>query len=300
MSAYLIDAVDDEGSLPSNPGGAAVANVLSNDRFDTGVATLATVQLSQVSSTSAMVALDVTNGAVKVTAGAPGGVQYLVYQICERASLANCDQARVKVTIVPQSYVISKDVHRVNEGSGGSFTVQLSQPPSGNVTTSVSYLAGTMSVTASTATLVFTPSNWNSPQTISFSTGKDSGRDDNAGSLQLVSAGIANRIIVINGLDADRKATNPVPTIQAPYNGETVSGSVNFWGTGTDRDGYTVDGKFFVDGNRIATVASTVGNFRPAAWNSATVANGWHVLELRVTDNGGNDGRVLISVYVSN
>ena len=300
VTAYVIDAVEDEGNAPSNPGGAAVASVLANDRFDGGVASLQKVQLTQVASTSPAVTLDVGDGSVDVAAGAPGGVYYLDYQLCELASLANCDQARVKVTIVPQSYVISSDRHRVNEGSGGSFTVRLSQPPSGNVSTAVSYLAGTLAVSASTATLTFTPANWNRPQTITFSTIKDSGRDDNAGSLQLSAPGIAGRVIVINGLDTDRKSTNPVTMIGAPYNGETVSGLVSFWGSATDSDGYTVDGKFYVDGVRTATVASNAGSFRPAPWNSATVANGWHVLELRVTDNGGNDGRMLIKVYVSN
>ena len=105
---------------------------------------------------------------------------------------------------------------------------------------------------------------------------------------------------MINGLDTDRKSTNPVTMIQSPYNGETVSGMVNFWGTATDSDGNTVDGRFYVESSRIATVVSTSGTFRASAWNSTTVPNGWHTLELRVSDNGGNVGRMLIKVFVRN
>ncbi len=299
VSAYSIDAVNDQGSAPSAPGGTAVSSVLSNDTFDNSTATLANVQLSLVSS-AAGVSLDVSDGSVDVAPGTPGGTVYLVYRICEIASPANCDQASVTVTITPQAYVISNDRPRVSEGYAGSFTVTLLQAPSGTVTTALSYLAGTMPISTTTASLSFTPANWNTPQTVAFLTTRDSDKDDNAGTFQLTSPGIATRYIVVSGLDTDRKRTNPVTMIQAPYNGETVSGLVNFWGTATDSDGYTVDGKFYVDGVRIATVASSVGTFRAPAWSSTTVANGWHTLELRVTDNGGNDGRMLIKVFVRN
>ena len=119
VSAYVIDAVNDQGSAPSAPGGTAVANVLANDTFDSAVATLAKVQLSLVSSSSADVTLDVTDGSVHVAPGTAPGAQYLAYRICETASPSNCDQANVTITVVPQAYIVSNDKQRVNEGSGG-------------------------------------------------------------------------------------------------------------------------------------------------------------------------------------
>jgi hypothetical protein len=300
VTPYAIDAVDDAGSAQSAPGGVAVSNVLANDTFDNAPATSAKVVLSLVSSTSSGVTLDPTSGAVRVAPGTAAGAASLTYRICERASANNCDQATVSVTIIPQGYVISNDRIRVNEGASGSFTVKLMQQPSTSVVVNVSYLEGTMPVTPGVTSLTFTPANWNVAQSVSFSTYRDTGKDDNAGTLQLVSAGIATRHVVINGLDTDRKGTFPVSTIQSPYNGQTVSGLVNFWGTATDSDGSVVEGKFFVDGVRTATVAASGGAFRQPLWNSATVANGWHTFELRVTDNGGNDGRTTIRVLVSN
>ncbi len=300
VTPFAIDAVDDYGSAPSAPGGRAVGTVLVNDLFDNVAATLATVTLSTVSSSSAGVTLDVSTGAVRVAPGTQAGTQSLVYRMCETASPSNCDQATVTVTIVPQGYVVSNDRIRVNEGSSGSFTVKMLQPPSANVTVNVSYLAGTMSVTSSVATLNFTPANWNTAQTVSFSTVRDSDKDDNAGTLQLVASGIAVRDVVISGLDTDRKTSLPTATLQAPYNGQTVSGMVNIWGTATSSGGALVDGKFYIDSNRIATVANAAGTFRAPLWNSATVTNGWHTLELRVADATNNDGRNVIKVFVSN
>jgi hypothetical protein len=299
VSAYLIDALDDQGSAPSASGGVAVANVLGNDRFDGATATLAKVSLVMLSSTSAGITLDPASGAVRVQAGTPGGVAQLTYRICERASAANCDQATVTVTIVPQGYVVSNERIKVKEGNGGAFSVRLLQQPIANVVVNVSYLAGTMNVTSTVTSLTFTPANWNTAQSLPFSTYRDSGRDDNAGTLQLTAAGIAIKHLVVEGLDTDRKGTFPVTSLQSPYNGQTVSGMVNLSGTATDSDGTLVEGKFALESNRIATATNVGGTFR-ATWNSATVPNGWYTLELRVTDNGGNDGRMSIKVFISN
>ncbi len=96
---YFVDAVNDAGAT-TRGGGIAVANVLANDKFGTGTASLANVQLSLVSSTSAGITL-AANGAVSVAAGTALGGQTLVYRICEIGSPSNCDQATVSVTVNP-------------------------------------------------------------------------------------------------------------------------------------------------------------------------------------------------------
>ncbi len=95
---FFIDAVDDSGSAPRT-GGTAVANVLANDRFTNVAATLATVRLTQLSSTNAGVSLNVANGAVTVAAGTAVGTHTLRYSICEIAAPSNCDEAIVTVTV---------------------------------------------------------------------------------------------------------------------------------------------------------------------------------------------------------
>lgn len=300
VTPYPIDAVNDAGSIPSYPGGTAVPNVLANDTFNGSAATLATVTLSQLSA-PAGITLDLTDGSVDVVAGTPGGSYAVTYRICETASPApgNCDQATATVTVQPQSFVVSKAVHRINEGTGGSFTVRLSQPPTSNVTVAVAYLAGTMNVSFSPAALTFTPANWNVAQTVTFATIRDSDKVDNAGTLTLAAPGIATLPIVVNGIDKDRKGTFPTSWLQAPANGATVSGVISLLGTATSTGGTIVDAKFSVDGNRFATLTGASGTYRPT-WSTSTVTNGWHVLEMRTTDSAGNDGRMTIKVFVNN
>lgn len=113
---YVVDAVDDAG-VATRSGGTAVANVLANDKFGTGAATLANVRLSLVSSTNAGVVLNLATGAVTVAAGTAQGSHSLVYRICEIASPSNCDNATVSVTVGPYR------IDAVNDYARGSSKV---------------------------------------------------------------------------------------------------------------------------------------------------------------------------------
>ncbi|MCC7132091.1 MAG: hypothetical protein IT352_05570, partial [Gemmatimonadales bacterium] len=214
----------------------------------------------------------------------------------------NCDEANAVVTVAPQTIVASKTSFSMKEGGSATFTVRLAQPPTGPVPVSVSYYAGTATVTAAPASLTFTPANWNTPVTVTVTAPKDSDKVDNAATIHLAATGLATVPVVIGVTDINKSSGTPIATITAPRNGATVSGVVDFTGTGTAAAGATpVEAKFIVDGNRIHTDANTTGSYRiPARWNTRTVANGWHVLELRVTDSNGKDGRMTVKVLVAN
>ena len=95
---FVIHAEDDTASAPRT-GGTAISNVLANDTLDGTVATLGTVTLSFVSSTSQSVTLDAQTGSVSVAPGTALGSHSLVYQICQTASPANCGNGTVTVTV---------------------------------------------------------------------------------------------------------------------------------------------------------------------------------------------------------
>lgn len=116
---YFIQAVNDAGVVTKS-GGTAVANVLANDRFDTGVATLARVSLTTVSSTNAGVVLNATTGAVTVAAGTPKGAHALVYRICELGGTTNCAQATVAVTVNPYTIFAGNDTARASSKVAGT------------------------------------------------------------------------------------------------------------------------------------------------------------------------------------
>jgi hypothetical protein len=246
------------------------------------------------------VTLDVVDGSVEVAAGTPGGAQTLRYRMCERANVDNCDQATATVEVAPQAILVSGDRLTVKEGGAGSFSVRLAQQPAGAVVVSAAFLEGTATVQPSPATLTFDATTWNTPATVRFGAAQDGDRNDNAATIQLTAVSVTIKPVVIRIVDDDRPATSPTATIEAPLNGQTVSGTVDFSGTATDIDGYTVEGKFSVDGNRIYTDKRTATSYRiPTRWNTATVATGWHTLELRVKDNLGDDGAMTIRVFVT-
>jgi YVTN family beta-propeller protein len=96
---FVIDAVNDNAS--TLPGRTALASVLANDTLDGTPATAARVTLSVVSSTSAGILLNLTNGSVFVLVGTAPGTQTLTYRICEVASPINCDTADVAIDVIP-------------------------------------------------------------------------------------------------------------------------------------------------------------------------------------------------------
>lgn len=101
VTSYLIDAVNDSGRGASKYANTIIANVLTNDRFATGAATLTNVRLSRVSMTPAnkYLKLDVATGRVYVSQTTSSGIFTLVYKICEKAQLTNCDTASVTVDL---------------------------------------------------------------------------------------------------------------------------------------------------------------------------------------------------------
>ena len=98
VGAAVIDAVDDSGTVVANGiGGVAVSNVLANDTLNAAPATLATVDLSQVSTSDPNLSLNLSTGQAVVAPAIPAGTHTLVYRICEQLNPTNCDTATVTV-----------------------------------------------------------------------------------------------------------------------------------------------------------------------------------------------------------
>ena len=101
VPVVVVDAINDSGSaVNGTAGGQSLANVLTNDTLNGNPATLANVNLTQVSTTNAGVTLDVTTGAVNVAPGTPAGNYTVTYQICDQANPTICDTATVSVPVV--------------------------------------------------------------------------------------------------------------------------------------------------------------------------------------------------------
>ncbi|MCO6173417.1 hypothetical protein NHF50_00005, partial [Flavobacterium sp. NRK F10] len=120
----VIAAIDDSGTVTSGAsGGQAVSDVLTNDTLNGTPATLATITLTQVSTTNANVTLNPATGSVDVAAGTPAGTYTVVYQICEQLNPTNCDTASVSVTIGSSVIAAIDDSGTVTSGASGGQAV---------------------------------------------------------------------------------------------------------------------------------------------------------------------------------
>lgn len=101
--ATPLAANDDSGIALSGLSTTPIANVLSNDTLNGSSATLSNVTLFFVSANHSGITLNTTTGAVNVDPTVPVGSYSLVYQICQTASISNCDTATVTITVNPQT-----------------------------------------------------------------------------------------------------------------------------------------------------------------------------------------------------
>ena len=121
VKPYVIDAVNDQGSVSPATGGRAVASVLGNDTLGGLRATTATVSLSTTSISPAAegITLNLADGSVDVARGTPIGTYVLAYGICEIANPTNCDQATATVTVKENAVTAVNDSVRASSKTGG-------------------------------------------------------------------------------------------------------------------------------------------------------------------------------------
>ena len=208
-----------------------------------------------------------------------------------------------------QNIIPSATTLNVNEASSANFTVRLAIAPSANVTVSVSRSSGSTGVTNSPTSLTFTPSNWNTPQTVTVSAAEDTNNVDEGATITCTSAGLTSQNVVITALDNDRPAGSPTASITQPKNGMTVSGTnADFYGNGSDPQGNATlaRAEFYVDNVLKYTdpYNPAVGHFHyggdHARWDTTGISDGPHKVRMTVFDTGGLSGSHEVDIVVSN
>ncbi len=118
-----ISAEDDSGSVSNGlEESVAIANVLENDRFDGGTATLSSVTLDEDWGDDATW-LDESTGAVYVESGTPAGTYYLDYEICDRIDEFNCAYATAIVEVGSVEIAADDDYGSVANGAHESVAI---------------------------------------------------------------------------------------------------------------------------------------------------------------------------------
>jgi LPXTG-site transpeptidase (sortase) family protein len=124
VPVVTIDAVNDTGSTVNGAvGGQSLANVLTNDTLNGNPATLANINLTQISTMNPGVTLNSATGAVNVAAGTPAGSYTVTYRICDKANPSVCDTATVTVPVSASPIVAVDDSASGVNGVTGALAV---------------------------------------------------------------------------------------------------------------------------------------------------------------------------------
>ncbi len=184
---------------------------------------------------------------------------------------ASFHDARVALQAAP-GMIRSKPSLRVVEGDTATYTVKLTVLPTSNVVISVTK-SGSSDVTVSAATLTFTPSNWNTAQTVTVAVAHDADARSDA-------AIITHAVVAAESADEYDYATSQMAvfTIDDETAGVTVSASalsVVEGGSATYAVKLTVPPISNVvisvtkSGSSDVTVSAATLTFTPSNWNTA-------------------------------
>lgn len=105
---------------------------------------------------------------------------------------------------VPQGLVLSSNTVKVPEGGSAQFTVKLATAPTADVTVTASRGSGDADINVSAGeTLLFTPANWNVPQTVMIGASQDADSTSGSAVIEVSSAGLTTQTVTATELDDD-------------------------------------------------------------------------------------------------
>lgn len=202
-----------------------------------------------------------------------------------------------------QAILASVTKLEVREGRQATATLRLAAKPEGNVDAAVKMSMYDHSISVTPATVRFTPSSWTG-KTITIKAGQDGDRSDDGGTVEVTAPGLAATRIVVTAVDDERPADAPRAMISEPQNGATVSGAnAEFFGDGLSVAG-AVRAQFVIDNVTRYVDLNDEGHYHINGnhnlWDTTQLANGDHLLNMRVYDALGRWGSHTIKVKVQN
>ncbi|MEO3808166.1 glycoside hydrolase family 6 protein [Sphaerisporangium sp. B11E5] len=151
---------------------------------------------------------DLSNGTRPITVASSG-----LTSVTVNASEADDDGSST------QSLVVSSTAVTVPEGATGTYTVRLATAPSGSVTVTNTAGSGDTNITVSSgASLTFTTSNWQTPQTVTLAAAQDTDQTNGTRPITVASSGLTS--VTVTATESDDDVTNP-GRVDNPYVGAT-------------------------------------------------------------------------------
>ncbi|MGW0191878.1 glycoside hydrolase family 6 protein [Nonomuraea sp. NPDC003201] len=123
--------------------------------------------------------------------------------------------------VVEQSIIVTPTAVTVPEGATATYTVRLAAAPTSNVTVTSTAGSGDTNITVSSGgSLTFTPSNWNTAQTVTLAASEDSDTANGSRTITVASTGLTSRTVTATEADNDG-GTTPGGHVENPYAGAT-------------------------------------------------------------------------------
>ncbi len=237
------------------------------------------------------------NAPVGIAVGDDGDLYYIQRGNGQLRRIRYTSTVRQRMLVAPQEFELA-------EGRTERVTVRLASRPDANVRIKVDRSLSDYLITSAPSSFLFTPSNWNQPQSLTVTAKPDGDKDDESARLSLWSPGIPSVRVRVTAVDDDRPAGAPRAIISQPRTNDTVSGArAEFFGDGRD-DGRLVRGQFYIDNVLRFTDTYPTGHYHINGdhnqWNTTLLSNGVHTLKLTVFDADGKSASHEVRVRVSN
>lgn len=208
--------------------------------------------------------------------------------------VASCTVTVTQPVIEPTygNIVVNKTNMNLSEDDAGTFTVKLDKAPTNNQVVSIS--KSNNYITLDPTSLTFTPSNWNTEQTVTVRGVKDTSiTTDRTTTITISSNNVSSKTINVNVLTTHVPTPTPPtptpPTNNAPtisfvlVSNETSSGGYTLSYTATDPDGDTLTHKLKLDAGGYSTISPTKSG-TSYTFNGSGLSIGNHTGQIQVSD----------------
>jgi len=166
----------------------------------------------------------------------------------------------------PPEFVIQNNITSINVPEGGSntFRIKLSAQPSGNVVVNIS-VSGDTDISVSPSSITFTPTNWNTYQTITVSAAEDIDVANGSATITISATGIQSKTITATEVDNDTLSfviENNITSINVPEGGNNTFGIKL-----SNQPSNDINVSITVSGDSDISVSPSSITFTPTNWN---------------------------------
>ncbi|OAQ42274.1 hypothetical protein A5893_03950 [Pedobacter psychrophilus] len=211
VNAPSISALDDSGAINGLSGGIVINNILINDSFNGVTATLANVNISQIT-VNPNINIDVATGKVNILPNTPAGIYVINYQITDKINPSNSAQAKITITVTAPAILATDDAASINGFLGGEAIANILVNDSFN------------GVTATLTDVKISQITVNPKISIDAATGKVNILPNTPAGIYIINYQITDKLNPSNSAQAKITITVTAPTILATDDAASING----------------------------------------------------------------------------